>query len=421
MTDDQPAVYAGPTSVFTHPTSLTRREHPPRSGSIVLVGGYGQVGQEVARVLAPRFPGRVVLAGRTLPAAQAAAAAIGHGTRAALVDADRLHQGDTDVLLTDAALVLACAGHTRPALAEASLRAGADYADVTADGPLIARIEELDPLARRHGVAAVLSVGLAPGLTNLLAAAACAGLDSVDRVDLLVRLGVGDIHGPAALGWTLDALNAVFAVAEHKGSRQVRAFAQRRKFVLPDPLSAAAPGDRPGRYRPVVGYRFDFPEQRTLPRTLGVPVAASWLALDPPLVGTALALASRSGASRLLSTPRARRLTLAALSRTHIGSDIAAAAATATGLHAGAPAELTLAVTGHSEATITAHVTALVAEKLLTQGIAAGVHHLEQVMTSTDVLTALRSRTALPPLPTDQSNDQTGNFAPGQRSRSTKL
>lgn len=401
MTDSHLAAYAGNAPVPADPASPAQGEHPPRS-SIVLVGGYGQVGREVARVLAPRFPGRVVIAGRTLPTARAAAATTGHGTRAAQLDADHLHQANTDALLTDAALVLACAGHTRPALAEASFRAGADYADVTADSGLIAGIEALDPLARRHGVAAVLSVGLAPGLTNLLAAAACAGLDSVRRVDLLVRLGVGDIHGPAALSWTLDALNGGFDVSESSGSRRGRAFTQRRTFLLPEPLSAAAPGDRSGRYRPVVGYRFDFPEQRTLPRTLGVPAAASWLALDPPLVGAALALASRSGASRLLTNRRARRLTLATLSRTHIGSDIAGAAATATGLRAGAPAELTLTVTGRNEATITAHVAAFIAEQLLTHDNTPGVHHLEQVTTAAEVLTALRAHTALPPLPADQ-------------------
>lgn len=385
-----------------NPAPPTQGEHPPRSGSIILVGGYGQVGQEVAGVLAPRYPGRVVLAGRTLATARAAAATIGHGTRAAQLDADNLHQADA--LLSDAALVLACAGHTRPALAEASFRAGAHYADVTADSTLIAGIEALDPLARRHGATTVLSVGLAPGLTNLLAAAAAAGLDSVHRVDLLVRLGIGDTHGPAALGWTLDALNGEFDVPEPSGSRRVRPFTERRRFLLPDALPAAAPGYRPGRHRPVVGHLFDFPEQRTLPRTLGVPAAVSWLALDPPLVGTALAVAARSGVARLLTHPRARRLALAALSRTHIGTDTAGAAATATGLRAGAPAELTLAVSGRSEATITAHVAALIAEQLLTHGIAPGVHHLEQVTTAADVLTALRSRAALPSPPSGREH-----------------
>lgn len=370
-----------------------------RRADIVLVGGYGQVGLEVARVLAPRYPGRVVVAGRTLAAAQAAAAAIGYGTRGAILDADRLHQADPNALLTDAAVVLACAGHTHPTLAEAAISAGADYADITADGTLIAGIEALDPLARQNGVAAVVSVGLAPGLTNLLAAAACAGLDSVHQIDLLVRLGLGDVHGPAAWAWTLDALNAEFDVPTRRGSQRVRALTQRRTFFLPG-QSPAADG-RPGRGRPVVGYRFDFPEQRTLARTLEVPAVASWLAMDPPVVGTALALASRSGASRLLTNPRARRLTLAALTRTHIGSDTTGVAATATGYRAGAPAELTLNVTGRSEATITAHVAAYAAEQLLSHRITAGVHHLEQVTTADDVLTTLRADTVLPPLPAE--------------------
>lgn len=297
--------------------------------------------------------------------------------------------GELEQVLTGARLVLACAAHTSSALAEAVLQAGVHYVDVTADRALIAGIEALDPLARQHDAVAVLSVGLAPGLTNLLAAAACAGLDTVQRVDLLVQLGLGDAHGPAAITWTLDGLDAAFDVPEVGGWRAVRAFSQRRHFTTPA-LPATVADKQPAARRRLVGYRFDFPEQRTLPRTLGVPAAASWLALDPPLATAALALAAEVGLGRLLRIPRARRLALAVLTRVHVGSDRAGAVATATGTRAGAPAECTLAVTGHGEATLTALVAAAVTEQLLTDGAPPGVHHIEEITDATAVIASLR-------------------------------
>ncbi|GAA2299460.1 hypothetical protein GCM10010402_67660 [Actinomadura luteofluorescens] len=50
-------------------------------------------------------------------------------------------------------------------------------------------------------VVAGLSVGLAPGVTNLLAREAGGG-----DVEIGVLIGAGDRHGPSAVDWTLDSL-----------------------------------------------------------------------------------------------------------------------------------------------------------------------------------------------------------------------
>lgn len=44
----------------------------------------------------------------------------------------------------------------------------------------------LDAMARERGVAAIVDCGIAPGLSNLLAARACARLDECDRLEILV-------------------------------------------------------------------------------------------------------------------------------------------------------------------------------------------------------------------------------------------
>jgi saccharopine dehydrogenase (NAD+, L-lysine forming) len=47
------------------------------AGLILIVGGYGVVGARIAGDLAPDYPDQVIVAGRNLERAQAAAAALG--------------------------------------------------------------------------------------------------------------------------------------------------------------------------------------------------------------------------------------------------------------------------------------------------------------------------------------------------------
>ncbi|MFM9329790.1 hypothetical protein [Paenibacillus mesotrionivorans] len=65
------------------------REH------IVVVGGYGQVGQSVSRLLAERFPGKVYAAGRNLIKAEQFCSATDGAVKPMLLDVSRLfHPGD---------------------------------------------------------------------------------------------------------------------------------------------------------------------------------------------------------------------------------------------------------------------------------------------------------------------------------------
>jgi len=150
---------------------------------ILIVGGYGAVGREIAVRLAPAFPGRVRVAGRNRESADACASGIGHGAEGLHLDvnapshrAPALKRGDVVVMCTD---------QEEPLLAQQALSAGAHYVDITADLRRLEELEQLDSLARRNRATGVLSVGLAPGLTNLRAARATQRLDHPARLDVI--------------------------------------------------------------------------------------------------------------------------------------------------------------------------------------------------------------------------------------------
>jgi saccharopine dehydrogenase (NAD+, L-lysine forming) len=53
---------------------------------ILITGGYGTVGRRVAADLAPDYPDRIVIAGRSAEKAAQLAVALGHGVRGRRVD-----------------------------------------------------------------------------------------------------------------------------------------------------------------------------------------------------------------------------------------------------------------------------------------------------------------------------------------------
>ncbi len=322
-------------------------ESSPADG-ILIVGGYGHVGSRIAARLLDAGSGPVRLAGRD--GAKAARAAARLGCEAAALDL-ALPSG-WPAALDGIACVVVCVDQTDTGFATAVLERGLIYVDITADDAFFRKVEALDGLAQDHGGAAVLSVGLAPGLTNLLAKACAERLDSVRDIRIGVLLGTGDAHGPAAIDWTL------------------------RTFRLADAgAMEAVPFGPSGRLHPAIP--FDFADQHVLRRTLGVADTRTLLTFETPLVSRAMFFLL----SRVAAWPFLRAPVQAVMPRLRVGSDRAALSVTARGLRGGAETSAAMTLEGRREADITALVAARAVTGLMENGVRAGVHHIHQVMT----------------------------------------
>ncbi|WP_260615663.1 saccharopine dehydrogenase NADP-binding domain-containing protein [Streptomyces sp. WAC05292] len=308
-----------------------------KSGRILVVGGYGAVGSAAASALESRFPGRVVIAGRDA----ARAARLG----GVPVDVgDRAGFGRTLDGLGDVAAAVMCVEPPDEAAARACLERGIGLVDIGATRRLLDGVARLHPLAAAAGATAVLSVGVAPGLTNLLARRAHEEVGGAERIDLTVLLGSGERHGADAVRWTVDHLAAPPAAG---------------------PLRTTLPG-----FGARTAYAFPFSDQYTLPRTLGTPRVATRLCLDSrPL--TAVLFGLRRAARR----PAVRRVLNGAFRRIHLGGDRFAVRADAHrgGRHCG------YALTGRAQSRVTGLVAAHVTAELLGGSLPAGVHHIEEL------------------------------------------
>jgi short subunit dehydrogenase-like uncharacterized protein len=162
------------------------------SSTFLLYGATGFVGQAIAR-LAVQHGLRPVLAGRDAAKVEALGAELGLPRRTfSLDDPAAIDRG-----LKDVGLVLHCAGpfvHTYQAMADACLRAGAHYLDITGEIPVYAGLAGRDAQARQRGVMLLPGVGFDVVPTDCLAAHLQRRLPSATHLTLAFQTS-----GPARL------------------------------------------------------------------------------------------------------------------------------------------------------------------------------------------------------------------------------
>jgi saccharopine dehydrogenase-like NADP-dependent oxidoreductase len=278
--------------------------------------------------------------------------------------------------LDGAGVVVACAetGDAKrdAGLARACLERGIHYVDVSASYALLDEIEKLDALAKRRAATAVLSVGLSPGLTNLLARHCVDALgDELRNLDIFVMLGLGEAHGEAAIRWTVENLDKRFEAPGVPGT--VGSLEDSRTTLFP------------GRYGRRRAYRFDFADQHVLARTLGIERVATRLCFDSAAATRLLALTKRTGVFRALKHRRVRDALVALLSRFRVGSDGFAVKVEAEGLNGERPELYSCSIRGRGEGHATGIVAALVAERLCDSPCEPGVFHIEQLFEPVEV------------------------------------
>lgn len=269
-------------------------------------------------------------------------------------------------LLDDVTLVVMYLDQPNTRFVAHCLQRGINYIDITANYDFLAQVEQLDATVKANGSTALLSVGLAPGLTNLLASHARSQFDQLSRVDIHILLGLGEAHGEAAIRWTIANVSTQFTVQEGGTSSRVKSVADGQPTIFPGKL-----GKR-------TTYRFNFADQPVLPRTLGIDSPSTRLCFDSALVTGLLARFVQSGTSSVLCYHAVQDALVKLLNRFHVGSDQFAVQVRVQGFVAGQQRTTTYAVTGRGEGRMTGLVVAHMAKQIMTNVFTPGVFHIEQ-------------------------------------------
>jgi lysine 6-dehydrogenase len=164
---------------------VSRRSNP--AVTIAVVGGAGAMGRIVVRDLAETAgPAvKIIIADHNQRAAAQLARPLGARARAMKVDVTQI--AATARALEGAFAIINCCQHefNLPVM-EAALRAGAHYCDLGGLFHVTRRQLGLQARFRRAGLLALLGIGAAPGIVNLLARAAADDMERVDEIHILV-------------------------------------------------------------------------------------------------------------------------------------------------------------------------------------------------------------------------------------------
>jgi lysine 6-dehydrogenase len=134
--------------------------------------------------------------------------------------------------------------HFNLEMAGLAVEAGVHYADLGGNTEIVFRQLELDAAARDRGVSVIPDCGLAPGMSNILAAAAIGELDTAEDV----RIRVGGLpqrprpplnyHIVYSLEGVLDYYTTPCWVIRDGRRQSVEALSEEERLEFPEPLGA---------------------------------------------------------------------------------------------------------------------------------------------------------------------------------------
>ncbi|MEU9418061.1 saccharopine dehydrogenase [Streptomyces sp. NPDC048272] len=242
--------------------------YPDPSGPVLIPGGYGTVGAEIARILAPDTP--TLLTGRNPERGRAPAAEIGAEVRTwDLADPTPFRAG--------VRAVISSVNDPEDRVLHAAAAAGVPYVDITRWTGRLQRAVAVTALLRPTAPV-LLSSAWMGGVSSLVAAVLAEQLGGAERVEIAVRWDMADRAGADSVEF-MDRLGVAFEVVD----------GGRRRLASPMTESRTVRIDG----TPVRVARIDTPEQFTLPLTFGTTTAATRIGFSSPAATRAL-LALRS-------------------------------------------------------------------------------------------------------------------------------
>ncbi|GIN14139.1 hypothetical protein J26TS2_40060 [Shouchella clausii] len=332
--------------------------------SVMIIGGYGEVGGNIAKQLTQSTDLRILIAGRRLEKAEFYCRQLGSSAHPVEIDI-RKPKSYEAILLAD--LVIMCMDQQNTALVQYCLEHHIHYIDITANFAFHKQIEQLNPLAQQSTV--IMSVGFAPGLSNLLAKHLIDRMESIEELHISILLGLGEEHGVGAIQWLLEQINQSYNVKKNGVTQTVRNFSGKRMTYF----------NRLGKR---TSYLFNFSDQHILQRKLPRSEVQTYLTFDVEWVNRILAIVHRLRFTALLKYSWAKRVVIKMIQsfcRVPSSSDICAIKVEATNSENNLINEIHEIWYANSEAMTTASITSLVVKQLIHSPLPYGIYHIDDL------------------------------------------
>ncbi len=236
---------------------------------ILIAGGSGLIGQEIADQLANDYPDRVIIAGRDLEKASRLAAHLGRGIRARAIDVN--NRSSIDRALKGVGTIMNCvAPRETPLLLLAAISQGCGYTDIAPmwlhQYPLT---EALEAEAVKTGARIIFGAGMVPGISSMLARIGADWVGPMDSVASTCLLSAGDEYGPNSREYLQQEFMTPFQTMINGKKVQVWPFTRPRRVRFAPPVGQ------------VTAYLIPFSDQLYYPKTLDARTAVAQLAFLP--------------------------------------------------------------------------------------------------------------------------------------------
>lgn len=96
------------------------------------------------------------------------------------------------------------------AVLEACTRCKVNYVDITPTGELIEAMEAKREQIKKSQIVACIGVGIAPGISNVMCENLARQFDKIEEINSYLMLGTGEKHGNNAVDWLVDNLGKSF-------------------------------------------------------------------------------------------------------------------------------------------------------------------------------------------------------------------
>ncbi|MEB3827904.1 saccharopine dehydrogenase family protein [Phormidium sp. CCY1219] len=239
--------------------------------TVLIIGGRGRIGTEVARDIAAYCPdAEITITGREENPDRRVSDEMGQrvGYRALdLADETGLREA-----IADRDLVVHTAGpfhHRDGRVLQTCIELGVNYTDVSDNRGFTKRVLALKEAAQAAGVTAIVNTGIFPGISNSLVRQGVEQLDRADKIHLSYVVGGSGGAGVTVMRTTFLGLQQPFEVWKDGKWQVVNPYSDRETVEFPPP------------YGKIGVYWFDMPEAFTLPESFPVQTAMTKFGTAP--------------------------------------------------------------------------------------------------------------------------------------------
>ena len=251
--------------------------------NIVLLGGAGDVGLRLAQMLHQQTEAFVTTVSRRV--------ADNNGQQ----NSRRRHisydlTGPETLKIAAGAIVINLTEATPPSMVKQVIEGSGWFLETSATPKYLQEIMNSAESAAGSG-SAVMCVGVAPGLTNLMATKITTDAPNTRQVDIGLEMGMGRHYGAAATEWFLSTAGRPYDIVIDHVPRRVAAGDLKRKFIF----------RQDGQSRLAVGYGFAEQSLIAEQSNLSLKTVRSFVALDPSWMTRMLLLMQSIGLGSAIS------------------------------------------------------------------------------------------------------------------------